>query len=88
MGCSFAMTRNEVVGTDPSVLRAAIVTAVGGEAGVDSIVRSLQRIGGDEDIRSFEVTEMRSGSRHGGATTASWRVRADRGNSDEGMAGE
>jgi len=83
MGRSFAMTRDEVVGTDPDTLRAAIVTAVGSEAGVDSIMRSLERIGGDDAIRSFEVTEMRSGSRLGGATTAGWRVRADRGNTEE-----
>ncbi|HSJ23057.1 MAG TPA: hypothetical protein VK929_00130 [Longimicrobiales bacterium] len=75
---SFTMTRAEVVDCDAATLRASIVEAVGSEAGADSILRSLERIGHDGGIESFEMIEVTGGRRRGGAAAA-WRVRADRG---------
>jgi hypothetical protein len=76
---SFTMTRAEVVGSDAVTLKAAIVAATGSERGADSIMRSLERMADDPSIDYFEMTEVTSARRYGGAAPAAWRVRADRG---------
>lgn len=79
MDRSFTMTRAQVAGADPAALRASIVEAVGSEAGAESILRSLERMGSDASIEYFEVTEVGGSRRQGGAPSPAWRVRADRG---------
>jgi hypothetical protein len=46
-------------------------------------MRSLQRMGTDPSIDHFEMTEITSARKHGGAAPVAWRVRADRGVADE-----
>ena len=83
MNQSFRMTRAEVLATDENSLRAAILAATGSESGTASIIRSLERMGTDESIEFFEMTEVVGARRAGGAAPAGWRVRADRGRSEE-----
>jgi len=80
---SFTLTREQVVGADPATFKAAIVAAIGGERGAESIMRSLARMGTDDTIEFFEMTEVAGSRRHGGAAPAAWRVRADRGVKEE-----
>ena len=80
---SFTMTRAEVIRSDAATLRASIVAATGSESGAESIMRSLQRMGTDPSIDHFEMTEITSARKHGGAAPVAWRVRADRGVADE-----
>lgn len=80
---SFRMTRAEVVTTDPASLKAAILGATDSESGTESILRSLERMGTDASIESFEMMEVAGARRHGGAGPAGWRVRADRGCAEE-----
>lgn len=80
---SFTLTREEVVSSAPADLRASIVAASGSEIGAESIMRSLERMGTDPEIEFFEMTEVAGSRRVGGAASAAWRVRADRGMTEE-----
>jgi hypothetical protein len=80
---TFTMSRAQVVAADPSTLKAAIVSAAGSETGAESIMRSLERLGSDDSIEFFEMSEVRGSRRFGGAAPAAWRVRADRGYRDD-----
>ncbi|HEX6308999.1 MAG TPA: hypothetical protein VFZ69_12470 [Longimicrobiales bacterium] len=86
MARSFTLTLAEVASADPAALRASILDEVGSEAGADSIIRSIQRIGMDDMIEYFEMTEVPGTRRHGGSSPAAWRVRADRGRVEEAGA--
>lgn len=83
MKTTFTMTREQVVASDAATLRASIVAATGSESGAESIMRSLERMGTDESIEYFEMTEVTGTRRFGGAAPAGWRVRADRGIKEE-----
>jgi hypothetical protein len=76
---SFTMTCAQVREATPAGLRAALISATDSEMGAESIMRSLERLGTDPTIEYFEMSEVSGRSRYGGAATASWRVRADRG---------
>jgi hypothetical protein len=80
---SFRMTRAELLATDAAALKASIIAATGSESGAASLLRSLERMGTDESIEHFEMTQVSGSRRHGGAAPAGWRVRADRGLSGE-----
>lgn len=80
---SFTMTRAQVMASDTTALKAAITNAAGSESGAESIMRSIERLGTDESIEYFEMTEITSSRRFGGAAPAGWRVRADRGITEE-----
>lgn len=80
---SFALTRAQVVDSDAATLRASIVAEMGSEVGADSIMRSLERMGTDDSIEFFEVTEVAGSRKVAGAPAAGWRVRADRGITEE-----
>jgi hypothetical protein len=85
---SFALTRAQVVDSDAATLKASIVAETGSELGAESIMRSLERMGTDESIEFFEVTEVAGSRRVGGAPSAGWRVRADRGITEEPVEAE
>jgi hypothetical protein len=76
---SFRMTPAEVVASDAAALRLAILAATGCESGTDSILRSLERMGTDPTIEYFEMSQVSTSRRYGGAAPGAWRVRADRG---------
>jgi hypothetical protein len=76
---SFIITRAEILAADADALKASIVVATGSESGADSILRSIERMGTDDSIEHFEMTEITGSRRYGGAAPAGWRVRADRG---------
>jgi hypothetical protein len=80
---SFTLTREQVVSADPATLEASILAATGGERGANSIMRSLERMGTDPSIEYFEMTEVPGSRRFGGAVPSAWRVRADRGVTEE-----
>lgn len=80
---SFTMTRAQVVTADPASLKASIIAAIGSETGAESIMRSLERMGTDDAIEYFEMTEVPGSRRYGGAAPSAWRVRADRGITEE-----
>jgi hypothetical protein len=80
---SFTLTREYVAATDPDTLRASIVAETGSETGAESIMRSLERMGTDAEIEYFEMSQVAGSRRFGGAAPAGWRVRADRGITEE-----
>jgi len=83
MARSFTLTLAQVVAADPAALRASILDAVGSEAGAESIMRSIERMGTDDMIEYFEMTEMPGSRRQVGSSSTAWRVRADRGRVEE-----
>lgn len=80
---SFTMTRAQVVTADPATLKASIIAATGSERGAESIMRSLERMGSDVGIEYFEMIEVTGSRKFGGAAPAGWRVRVDRGLTEE-----
>lgn len=74
----FTLTRAEVVAADPTALRAMIVSATGSEAGAESVLRSLERLGTDPSIERYEMTHVSGRGVPGGAPSSSWRIRAER----------
>lgn len=80
---SLRMTRAQVVSADATSLKATILDATGSESGTESILRSLERMGTDTSIEYFEIMQVSGARRFGGAAPAGWRVRADRGRTEE-----
>jgi hypothetical protein len=79
MSKSFTIPRADVAGATEAALRAEITNATGSEIETDSILRSLERMGTDESIEFYEMILVTSRRAYGGASTNTWRVRADRG---------
>jgi hypothetical protein len=78
------MTREQVVAEDTTSLKAKILAATGTESGTESIMRSLERMCTDSSIEFFEMTLVSNTRKFGGhVTAAAWRVRADRGRTEE-----
>jgi hypothetical protein len=79
MSKSFTIPLAHVDGADPAALRAEITSETGSEMETDSILRSLERMGTDPSIEFYEMILVTSRRAYGGASTNTWRVRADRG---------
>jgi hypothetical protein len=63
---------------EPAALRARIITATGSESDADSVLRSLERLGSDPSIERYEMTQVIGRRAHGGASSSSWRLHAER----------
>ena len=81
---SFSISRAQATGADPATLMALIVSETGSEAQARSIVRSMERMGPDPSVLSYDMTLETRVSRTPGVVTGTWRVRACR--SDAGLS--
>lgn len=63
--------------SDPE-LRRQILAHTGSDAETSSILRSLERFGGDTSIRYFEITPRPTRRTYHGAPIVAWSVRAER----------
>jgi hypothetical protein len=75
---TFTLSRAEATVSDPAVLMAQIVRETGSEAQAQSILRSIERIGTDPSVLSYDMTLETRRSRTAGVLTGAWRVRAYR----------
>jgi hypothetical protein len=75
----FTIARTDAMAKDLASVLPRIVDATGSETEAASIFRSLERLGTDPSILFYEMTLVTRGPRQGGAASAAWRVRADRG---------
>jgi hypothetical protein len=82
---TFTISRAHVETASADSLRAEIVTETGSESEAASILRSLERMGTDPSIEFFEFIPVSSRLAYGGAHSNAWRVRADRGQTEEPM---
>jgi hypothetical protein len=83
---SFTISNEDAVFDDPSALMAEVLKETGSQAEAESIVRSLLRHGSDPSILFYEMTLESRPGRFGGVRAGAWRVRADRGRTEEGDA--
>jgi hypothetical protein len=75
---SFSLSRAEASTSEPAILMAQIMRETGSEAQAESILRSIERIGTDPSIVSYDMTLETRRSRTAGVITGAWRVRAYR----------
>ena len=78
MATPFSISRSRFAGLTPEDLQKEIQAHTGNETETDSIIRSMDRFGEDDSIRSFEITPKprRQSMRLGPDST--WTVRAVR----------
>lgn len=74
---SFTIQRAELDNAES--LLSDIIEATGSETEAASILRSLERMGSDEGIDYYEVSQIPGRRINGDAPRVAWRVRADRG---------
>ncbi|HSJ10285.1 MAG TPA: hypothetical protein VK928_10235 [Longimicrobiales bacterium] len=80
MNKSFTISRADILAADPAGLLNECIKGTGSEVEAASVMRSLQRMGSDPSIESYDVIQVAGRRMNGGAATSAWRVRADRGN--------
>lgn len=76
---SFSISRAQATVADPAILMAQIVRETGSEAHAKSILRSMERMGTDASVLSYDMTLETRRSRTAGVAVGAWRVRAFRG---------
>jgi hypothetical protein len=59
-------------------MRDEIRAHTGSDAEASSILRCIERFGGDPSILHFEMTPTRKASRYGSVSSVAWNVRAIR----------
>lgn len=74
---TFTIRREELA--DTASLMTDIIEATGSELEAESVLRSLERLGNDEGIEYYEVSQVPGRRVNGDAPRNAWRVRADRG---------
>ena len=75
---SFTLPRTRVVGADSTTLMHEVAVHTGSEGEAESILRSVERLGADVSIDSYEVTPKTVQRAHRGAAPVVWSVRAVR----------
>lgn len=75
---SFTLLRSGVVDATPDALRTRVAGLAGSEDEAASILRSLERLGTDPTIHSFEMTASTVQRAYRGASPVVWSVRAVR----------
>ena len=75
---SFSISREQAAVADPAILMALILRETGSEDEAKSILRTLERMGRDPSILTYDMTLETRRSRTTGLKGA-WRVRAYRG---------
>lgn len=75
---SFTLPRASVVGADSSTLMHEVADHTGSQDEAASILRSVQRLGADASIHSYEVTPTTVQRAYRGASPVIWSVRAVR----------
>jgi hypothetical protein len=80
---TFTISRHDLSTQSTSTLEMQITNTTGSEKETASILRSLERLGRDPSILSYEMSLEVRAARYGGIATNAWRVRADRGRKPE-----
>jgi len=78
MASPFSIFSSRVSDASDPALREEIRAHTGSDEEVMSILRSIERFGGDATIRSYEMTPTTKRGRFGGALKLAWNVRAIR----------
>ena len=73
---SFSLSRSRWAETSDPALRAEIHAHTGSDQATASILRSIERFGGDASIESFEVTPREKPRVRASTGSVSWSVRA------------
>jgi len=75
---SFSITSSHVAATSEPVLLEEIRAHTGCDEQASSILRGIERLGGDASIRQFDMTPTTNRRAYRGAPAVSWSVRAIR----------
>lgn len=75
---SFTLRSPDLVAADGNSVLDEVLRHTGSEVEAHSILRSVERFGGDSSIRYFEVTPKTVQRTHRGAAPVSWTVTAVR----------
>jgi hypothetical protein len=78
MAHSFSLRRSEVSSTPGQSLRERIRAHTEDDEAADSILRGIERLGGDPSIGHYEMTRVENRPSYRGARRTSWIVRAMR----------
>ena len=75
---SFSLRSAHVASTPGDTLRDQIRALTEDDEAADSILRGIERLGGDPSIASYEMTRVENRRSYRGAQRESWTVRAVR----------
>lgn len=78
MASSFSISGTRFSSYSDAALRDEIRAHTGCDEEADSILRGIERLGGDPSIRHYEMTPSENRRRYSGAVLTSWSVRAVR----------
>lgn len=78
MASFFSLLRTHVSSTSDTALLAEIRGHTGSDEQASSILRGIERLGGDPSIRHYEMTPTTNRRAYRGAPTVNWSVRAVR----------
>jgi hypothetical protein len=78
MASSFSLRLSHVASTPGDTLRDQIRAHTGDDEAAESILRGIERLGGDPSIGHYEMTRVENRRSYVGARPASWTVRAVR----------
>lgn len=78
MASFFSISRSHVSSTSETALLEEIRTHTGCGEQAASILRGIERLGGDPSIRQYEMTPTTNRRAYRGAPAVSWSVRAVR----------
>lgn len=78
MASSFSISRSHVSSTPEPALLEEIRAHTGCDEQASSIMRGIERLGGDPSIRQFDMTPTTNRRAYRGAPPVSWSVRAIR----------
>jgi len=78
MASSFSLRLSHVASTPGDTLRAEIRTHTDDDEAAESILRGIERLGGDPSIGYYEMTRVENRRSYRGAQRMSWTVRAVR----------
>jgi hypothetical protein len=78
MASSFSLRSSHVSATPGETLRDEIRTHTGDDEAAESILRGIERLGGDPSIGYYEMTRVENRRSYRGAQRTAWSVRAVR----------
>lgn len=78
MASTFSLRLSHVATTPGDTLRDQIRAHTEDDEATDSILRGIERLGGDPSIGHYEMTRVENRRSYRGAQRASWTVRAVR----------
>jgi hypothetical protein len=78
MASSFSLRVSHVASTPGDTLRDQIRALTGDDEAAESILRGIERLGGDPSIAHYEMTRVENRRSYQGERRMSWTVRAVR----------